>query len=45
MKYEKPELVVLSHAVKAVRGSQKPDDFVTDNEPDKLTIGAYEADE
>ena len=44
MRYEKPELVVLSHAAEAVRGNHKPDDYDMD-EPNRLTIGAYEADE
>lgn len=44
MKYEKPEIVLCSRAIEAVRGSHKPDDAVMD-EPYRLTIGAYEADE
>ncbi len=46
MKYEKPEVVTLARAADAVRGSgAKPDDVVFDNGDDRLTIGAYEADE
>jgi len=48
MKYRKPEVVLLSDAIRAVRGQTQKQSSTSDNNPPgngKLTPSAYEADE
>ena len=44
MRYAKPEIVVLSAAVKAIQGTRKNSNVIQDS-PTFLTAAAYEADE
>jgi hypothetical protein len=48
MKYDKPEIVALNSAIRAVRGQTQKQSSTSDNNPPgnrKMTPSAYEADE
>ena len=48
MRYEKPEIVALNSAIRAVRGQTQKQSGTSDNNPPgngKVTPAAYEADE